>query len=464
MGATTGLDGAWLDSLLLLNEEEPIAALPGQFSTFNSRPGITFNGHPYWVGGFSDTQGGSTQNRALFYGTSATVLIAGGDSIPGVTEPVEVGSSIDFDSRVSELGTSYITHALLDASATDDGLIVVNGNAQAIGTDLLRENSPVPASAGGLVGELWDNFDFLGINEAGNYMVTGDTNAATANDEFVLVDDQIVLREGDLLGSDTISGAIEGGFLNANGDWSVIWDANDVSGANREVLILNGEIILSEGDLVDWNGDGIIDAMDNNTTIENFTGISSLTIGPRNPSGQVPVMFTADCDVNGSTLEGGFLMLVTPPSPIVNVDSFDVTRGDYVSGGLAELRDSDNADLSARRRQSDIQSRVFIEFKGLSPTATPASLEVTLEASVFARSTVNQSIDLFNYQTLAWEEIDTRAASRLTDQVTTVMATGDLARFVSPDDGCVLARVRFESLAARQNFSANVDQFFWTIE
>ena len=43
----------------ILVEEDPVAAFPGQLSTFNSRPGITADGIPYWVGGITDTQGGS---------------------------------------------------------------------------------------------------------------------------------------------------------------------------------------------------------------------------------------------------------------------------------------------------------------------------------------------------------------------------------------------------------------------
>ncbi len=39
----------------------------------------------------------------------------------------------------------------------------------------------------------------------------------------------------------------------------------------------------------------------------------------------------------------------------VTPDSFSVTRGSYVSGGVVELAASDNADLSLRRATADIR-------------------------------------------------------------------------------------------------------------
>lgn len=310
----TGLDSVWQDSTRLLGELDPVASLPGFFSTFNSRPNSTWNDIPVWVGGISDSEGGPTQNRVLF--KSGGAVIKGGDNVGGVVEPIEPGSSgIGFDFRFSEMGNNYILDVLLDSTTADDGLIVVDGNGLTAGGALLRENTVIPPSVGGIGGEAWDNFDFLGINEAGNTFVTGDTNGATATDEFVFKNDKIVQREGDAVnsffGPGIISGSIEGGYMNASGDWSVIWDVT-TDGTNREVLIINGEVILSEGQKVDWNNDGI---PDDNAILENFTGLSSLTMSDRDEDDVVCVAFTADIDVDGATLEGGFLLKYTIPAP-----------------------------------------------------------------------------------------------------------------------------------------------------
>ncbi len=311
---TTGLDSVYLDGMPLLQEGDPVAAFFGELSTFNSRPGISGNGVPYWTAGFTSGFGGNTANRSLVSGNPPMPLITGGDFIPGFIDPLSM-STFDFDWRLSEGGSRYIGLANLNTGSTaNDGLVVLSDNAVMIDGLPLLEGSPVAASAGGLTGELWDNFDFFGINESGNYMVTGDTDAASAQDEFVLVSDVIVLREGDVLPEGTVSGAMEGGYLNSSGDWAVIWDI-DTLGGNVEALIYNGDVLLLEGEAVDWNNDGAIDGLDNNGVVANFTGISALTVGARDVNGDVDIYFTADIDFNGTSsttddLEGFFRLTV----------------------------------------------------------------------------------------------------------------------------------------------------------
>ena len=124
---------------------------------------------------------------------------------------------------------------------------------------------------------------------------------------------------------------------------------------------------------------------------------------------------------------------------------------------------SDNVDLSIQRAMTDTQSRTEFEVMGTSPTVSPTSLEVTLEGAVFARSTVVQTIELWDYVAGAWELVDTRNATNIVDSTATVAATGDLSRFVDPTTLEVKARIHFQSLNARQRFASNTDQFMWTI-
>ena len=172
-------------------------------------------------------------------------------------------------------------------------------------------------------------------------------------------------------------------------------------------------------------------------------------------------------EIGGNGFHDGFF-LSGSVSPVVSIsvvgpDFFMVTRGSHVSGGIVELEASDNADLSIQRSASDIQSRTEFEVQAVSPVAIPSLLEVTLEGSVFARSQVDQSIELYNFVTGMWEQIDLRAATRFSDSTTTASPAGDFSRFVQSVTMRVEARIRYQSPAARQQFSSNTDQFVWRI-
>ena len=189
------------------------------------------------------------------------------------------------------------------------------------------------------------------------------------------------------------------------------------------------------------------------------------------PTAQMRLRFNASDLGDGSVVEAGVdgvqvvMISCNSTEPVVVApDSFLVTRGNYVSGGIPELTNSDDADLSIIRSPSDIQSRTEFEVSAISPNANPALFEIELEGSVFARAAVTQSVELFDYNLSSWETIDTRAAARFTDATTTVGAAGDLSRFVEPGTMAIRARVRFDSSVARQQFSSNIDLFSWTIQ
>lgn len=179
--------------------------------------------------------------------------------------------------------------------------------------------------------------------------------------------------------------------------------------------------------------------------------------------------FWCDSDTLPLDLTLGIFRPGTPTEILIELaraipaDSVVVTGGTHVSGDAVELAESDDADLSIQRAIADVQSRTEFEVKAVSPVANPSSLEVTLEGSVFARSPVNQTIELFDYVADGWELVDTRVSTQSTDSTATVAATGDLSRFVEPGTMSIEARIRYQSPVARQQFSSNTDQFQWTI-
>lgn len=310
---STSLDGVWVDAIPVAVEETVYPHLPGYWWSFGSRPDITADGKPYFVGGITDTFGGSTDNRGLFFGFDTQPLLFGGESYPGLPFPLSTASTVSFDYRMSALGNNYLAEVVLDTTSATDAAMVLNGAGLVLGGTLVREGNAVPAAIGGLPGENWANFDFLSITEGGQWLMTGDTSADAAVDEFVIVDGTIIMREGMATpDGNVINGAIEAGYMNANGDWGVIWDV-DTAKANVEVLIVNGETVLMEGMEIDWDGNGLVD---DGVTLIDFTGISAMCIGDQRPDGSFDVFFVADCNVGGTTLEGAFRLTIPEPATL----------------------------------------------------------------------------------------------------------------------------------------------------
>jgi hypothetical protein len=300
----TGLDSVWLMDTVVAIEEEVYPNEPGFWWSFGSRPSATRDGVPYFVGGITDEQGGSTDNRGLFYGFDNQVIIIGGMMIPGLPDPVVPGSAaVSFDYRYSAYGSHFIAEIATDTGSTaNDNSMVYDGALLLIDGLPVTEGSPVPESIGGLPGENWDNFDYCGVTEDGQWMFTGDTDADAAVDEIVVISGMIALREGDVVDGLPLSGSIESGYMNEDGDWVVIWDVDLPDGTNVEAMIVNGEVVLMAGMPVDYDGDGVIDP---DAVLDSFTGTASVALADRDAQGRALVYFTADCDIPGASPMGG---------------------------------------------------------------------------------------------------------------------------------------------------------------
>ncbi len=290
---STGLDGVWLDDDPVAVEEEVYPWAAGFWWSFGSRPGVTESGVPYWVGGITDTQGGSTDNRGLFYGLDAQPLLLGGQVLPGVPAPLATVNTPSFDYRFSAFGGHYLAEVETAEASDANNYLVVDGAALLADGTLVAEGRPVPAAAGGLVGENWDNFDFVGITENGRYMFTGDTDAAASQDEIVVVDGVIIHREGDVVDGQQLTGAISGAYMNEDGDYALEWEIV-TPGGPVDALIFNGAVVAVAGDPIDLDGDSIPEA---GTTLLAFTGISALVLSDRDGDGICRLYFTADVDV-----------------------------------------------------------------------------------------------------------------------------------------------------------------------
>jgi len=289
-GPVGNFDSVWVDDMPIAVQGDPVVNIPGEFWTFCSRPTMTNGGEIWWVGGYSNVSGGSTQQRGLFRGSLAIPVLVTGDAVGGIADTVNAGTAVTFGFRVSSLGTNWMGIAVVTGATATDNVIVRNGNAMTAGGGLVREGTVVSVAAGGDGVETYSAFAALDVNESGNWLLVGDTSAATTADHFVMLDGEIILREGQTVGGFPVTGAFDWADLNDHGDWVVSWNVTD--GGTREVLIFNGQLILRETEPVDVDGDGLPDP--NITITDLTTGIDNMYMTNRFGNGEVDIYFTAD--------------------------------------------------------------------------------------------------------------------------------------------------------------------------
>jgi hypothetical protein len=316
-------DAIFLDDTILALESEPVPGLPGAFFDFplNSSGAASSAGLPVFLAEFREgANAGDRVGNAFYIGTDR--VLETGDDV-GVTDLVGIGSTtFDSDYGVSADGSNYAVIVNVGDDFTNNATVVVNGTAVDFEGIPARETFAIPASAGGLPGEIWDNFDNAKINGSGRYYFTGDTDGDTATDEFVATNEGIFLREGDTIpsadGDRVLTGLIEGLAMNEQGDWAVMWDvaADEVDAPPLEALIVNGVGVLFENDLIDFNGDGVIDAADGGRQLDDLV-VSSMGLTPRT-DGTIDIYFEAvsDLGVDGEDrVIGAFTMNVAIPEP-----------------------------------------------------------------------------------------------------------------------------------------------------
>lgn len=248
-----GQDSVWTHLGALAVEGDPIPS-SALFWSFASRPHMIPDGTAYFVAGERTTAGGTTSNRALyrasFPGPVFTRVIGGGDVVDGFT--VSTGAS-DFTYWVSDNGQHVIREVTTTAVSTANVHIYVNG------TFTMLEGSPVP---GGLAGENWQNFAAVSINNSGDFVVGGDTSAATAVDGFVAWNGRIKAREGDVVDGFALVTGVNALSINNRGQVAHTWG----SGATETLyygygplLRSRSRVLLRQGDTVDVNNDTVGD-------------------------------------------------------------------------------------------------------------------------------------------------------------------------------------------------------------
>lgn len=159
-------------------------------------------------------------------------------------------------------------------------------------------------------------------------------------------------------------------------------------------------------------------------------------------------------------------MLWTPTATeqTVNPDTFTVTRGNVTSGGLSDLLTSDDHYLAVKAGVIPFLTDypVSINITGTSPVQTPSTLKIQLEAHC-QLSIINQTIELYDYTTSSYVQVDLRAAT--TTDSTVLITASNPARFVQTGTRLVSARLRWRAATPPPLLAwlVSVDQAVWKI-
>jgi hypothetical protein len=150
-------------------------------------------------------------------------------------------------------------------------------------------------------------------------------------------------------------------------------------------------------------------------------------------------------------------LAIVPPA------SFSVIRGSLTSGVLGDLASSDDSRVVCGLGPINSQgSPITVEVNAVSPNQTAQTLSMTVELQVTG-SNMGQTIEMWDWTTSQWVQIDSRPASTNTDLSVTVAGT-NVNRFIQAGTRAIKAQVttRFTGIFS-SNYSLKLDQVIWKI-
>jgi len=156
----------------------------------------------------------------------------------------------------------------------------------------------------------------------------------------------------------------------------------------------------------------------------------------------------------------------------VSPNNLAVDIGSVNSGGVPELEDSDDEYVVLDPEFLTFRYQLRFTVDATSPSSAPSALEFSYESRAFNFvGTVDQEIELFNYDSGQFETIDTRLTTA-TDTTVSVTPGGDPSRFVQAGTNAMQTRISYENslpfwVFSTQNlylpYRVRADQIFWTI-
>jgi len=242
---------------VLIQEGDPAPGLPGMYISAASDTRMLPDGTAVWYSGYSDTPGGDEVANVLYRATDTAtpvidIVVQSGDIVDGWV----MGFLHDWHYSVSE-----------DGNQLAQSVLAVRIEPPHVTRRVVRVSQAVVAveeeSTG--AGDNWDHFSFKDVNNLGNYILAGHTDGDEATDEFLAYNGEIVIREGDTVGGVTLTSPADarGVCLDNRNHAIFLWDVGYIAtlfAAADAAMLTEAVPVLTEGDTVDVDGDGVVDA------------------------------------------------------------------------------------------------------------------------------------------------------------------------------------------------------------
>ena len=160
----------------------------------------------------------------------------------------EIWDGMDLgDSGGTPDGTSFYIQGDTTASTSTDDIFTVNNAI------VMREGQPVVSG-----GPIYADTFQASMAASGDWIARGDD---PANNDWLVMNGSLLAQTGDSVegGIEIYTDVFAACAVNSNGDWALIARTDNPDPARDEVLVVNGSVLVREGDPVDLDGNGMFD-------------------------------------------------------------------------------------------------------------------------------------------------------------------------------------------------------------
>lgn len=209
-----------------------------------------------WLGTTSPTSDGSPSQWGVYRrvsGATLEVVVGGGEWAANGSETNVIDGGVwPRTYRMSPAGThAAIVCSIIDGTSSKRA-VITRDLAQSTATVAAMAGSPVSPEAGA---PKWKDLSIAIPSDegpcagAGKLLIVGTIAATQFDDSVVVVNGQIVLREGATIGDWVLHGNVFDAAMNSAGDWAAVWQVHSATDESvlSSALIVNGQIVLMPG-------------------------------------------------------------------------------------------------------------------------------------------------------------------------------------------------------------------------